>query len=92
MTFKLGNFKVRITIKKDGGIVIEIEPWKRKGGLTPPAPNLNVRLTRIGSCLTYVFAIADRAGLNTGKEQRRTLKMVRRNALLGTLATELKLL
>jgi hypothetical protein len=37
MTFRVGNYKVRITVKKDGGIVIEIEPWERKGGLTPPA-------------------------------------------------------
>ncbi len=37
MTFKAGNFKVTITITKDGGIVVEIEPWIGKGGLTPPA-------------------------------------------------------
>jgi hypothetical protein len=37
MTAKAGNFKVTITIRKDGTIVIEIEPWERKGGLTPPA-------------------------------------------------------
>jgi hypothetical protein len=38
MTFRVGNFKVRITVKKDGGIVIEIEPWEQTGGLTTPAP------------------------------------------------------
>jgi len=37
MTFKAGNFKVRVTVRKDGTLVIEIEPWERKGGLTPPA-------------------------------------------------------
>lgn len=36
MTFKMGKFKVRITVRKDGTLVIEIEPWERKGGLTPP--------------------------------------------------------
>jgi hypothetical protein len=37
MTARVGNFKVRITVNKDGSLVIEIEPWERKGGLTPPA-------------------------------------------------------
>lgn len=39
MTFKVGKLKVKITVRKDGVLVIEIEPWERKGGLTPPAPN-----------------------------------------------------
>lgn len=41
MTFKQGKFKVRITVRKDGTLVIEIEPWERKGGLTPPAPTFH---------------------------------------------------
>jgi hypothetical protein len=38
MMFRAGKFKVRITVRKDGTLVIEIEPWERKGGLTSPAP------------------------------------------------------
>ena len=38
MSFKFGFFKVKITVQKDGSLSIEIEPWERKGGLTPPAP------------------------------------------------------
>jgi hypothetical protein len=38
MVLKVGNFKVKITVRKDGTIVIEIGPWERKGGFTPPAP------------------------------------------------------
>lgn len=41
MTFRVGNFKVRVTVRKDGSLVIEIEPWERVGGLTPPAPSLS---------------------------------------------------
>jgi hypothetical protein len=37
MSFKPGLFKVKITLNKDGSVTIEIEPWERKGGLTPPA-------------------------------------------------------
>lgn len=44
MTFKAGKFKVRVTVRKDGSLVIEIESWERKGGLTPPAPKHNCGL------------------------------------------------
>lgn len=44
MTFKVGKFKVTITVRKDGALMIEIEPWERKGGLTPPAPIISKSL------------------------------------------------